>query len=146
MVGTLTIVIGLCGSGKSWFLNTMQKSHPVAKFFDEGLSDRGQSGIDRRKKVAIALKNGFDVYVGDLWCGWSARRRVVVKHLKQLVPKLRIVWFYYENSLCKANNNCRKRRNKRDAKGHVAINQRWSSRLTAPRGAIVMKIHQLGRK
>jgi hypothetical protein len=146
MSGTLTIVIGLCGAGKSWFLNKMRQTHPTAAFFDEGLSDRGKSGVARRKAVAAKLKRGGDVFVGDLWCGWAPRRKAVLKHLKQLVPNLKVVWFFYENTPRKANQNCRKRnRGRRDPAGHITINRRWSKRLTKPKGAIVLQIHMIGR-
>jgi len=147
MTGTLTIVIGLCGSGKSWLLKRLAKTHPKARIFDEGVADRGKwqkRGIIKRKTIARCLRRGQDVFASDLWCGYAPSRKIVLKHLRQLVPNLCIVWLYFENNIRAANNNCRLRKNKRDAKGHIKINRKWHKRLTVPRDAIVLKIHTLG--
>jgi hypothetical protein len=147
MTGTLTIIIGLCGSGKTWLLNKLHKAHPKAKIFDEGLSDCGywkKRGIERREKVARYLTRGYDVYAADLWCGWKPRRKAVLWHIRKFVPDLKVVWLYFKTNLRAANANCRLReKGRRDPKGHIRINNRWAKRLTAPKDAIIMEIYRL---
>ena len=121
----------------------MQKAHPKSKTFDEHLTNPDKLGDATRKQIVKLLKNGIDVYASDLWCGWTPSRKKVVKYFRRQIPKLRIMWLYYENSLSLANNNCKKRRNKGDAKGHIKINRQWSKHLTPPKNAVIMKIHKL---
>lgn len=143
-IGTLTIIVGLCGSGKTWLLDKLHKENPTSFKFDEGLSDCGywkKQGIKRREEVAKKLLRGYNVYVADLWCGYKPRRRAVLWHLKKLVPGLRVVWLYYENNIRKANYNCRNR-TKGDPNGHIKINSKWYKYLTPPKDAIIIKIYK----
>jgi hypothetical protein len=146
MAGTLTIVVGLCGAGKSWLVDHLARADLGARVVDEGCSDDGKRGATRRESVAWHLNLGRNVYVADLWCGWAPRRKRVVAHLRRLVPGLRVVWFYYALGLAAANSNCKLRRNKGDAAGHIRINMRWHARLTAPRDAIVLRTYRLDGK
>jgi hypothetical protein len=60
------------------------------------------------------------------------------------VPDLRILWYVYEVNLPAANANCWARGD--DPEGHIAINKRWASHMTAPDGAIVLRIHTESRQ
>jgi hypothetical protein len=140
VAGTLTIISGLCGSGKSWLLNHLHKQHPKSVAFDEQLSDRGKPGISRREQVARALNSGKDVFIADLWAGWPPRRRTILRHLRKLVPNLRIVWLVYENDIRKANRNCRARPD-RDPRGHMKINRKWAPLLEPPKNAVILRIY-----
>jgi len=142
--GTLTVVVGLCGSGKTWLLERVGQACPDVSTFDEGFSDRGPHGTARRRAVADVILSGRHVVVADLWCGYRPRRRQVLQNLRRMVPDVFVQWLWYENDLSTANHNCRLRTNKADAEGHVAINDRWSPHLTMPKGAVVFPIHAVG--
>ena len=145
MSGTLTVIIGLCGSGKSWLLNKLHQAHPGSMAFDEQMSDHGKPGIKRRKEIAKALKAGNDCFVADLFVGKAAKRRTVVRHLRKLVKGLRIVWMFYEVNLKRCNDNCGLRK-KGDPKGHRRINRKWAPLLEAPKQAIMLKTFKLTKE
>ena len=144
MNGTLTIITGLCGSGKSWLLNSLHTAHTGSMAFDEQMSDYGKSGKKRRKEIAKALKAGHDCFVADLFIGKAARRKTVMREMRKLVRGLRVVWMWYEVNLKRCNKNCEFRKN-RDPKGHKKINRKWAPLLSQPKNAIVLKTHKLNQ-
>jgi hypothetical protein len=137
--GTLSVVVGLCGAGKTWLLLRLSKASRKSALFDEGLTDRGKKGAARRQEIAECLLAGYDVFAADLWLGYEPKRKAVAAHLRKLVPDIRILWYFYEVNLPAANANCRLRRD--DPEGHIEINKGWAPYMTAPADAIILRIH-----
>jgi hypothetical protein len=136
---SLTIVIGLCGSGKTWLADMILA--PVK--IDEGF--RGKA--EKQKAVIAALQRGQDVVIVEAeYCREPARRQEdgapdgIEALVAGYVPGAVVTWMCVENDLHRANKNCWERTNKGDPQGHVNINKTLSPTYTYPPGAVVLRM------
>lgn len=60
-----------------------------------------------------------------------------------MAPSANIVWVAFENDLMTANDNCRHRKNKGDAEGHIKLNNLVSPQYTIPVGVTPLAIYRL---
>jgi hypothetical protein len=131
-MATVTFILGLCGSGKTWLADRII----AAKKFDEGFAIEQP----QRNALITELNLGNDcVVVETAYCRETARRQIVGK-LTSEVTNLKINWLCIENDLYRANKNCRERTNKGDPEGHVNNNLRLSPDYTYPESAVILKM------
>jgi hypothetical protein len=134
----ITFVLGLCGSGKSFYAQELHKQSG-ARVFENLLSDR--TGTYYREFLRY-VEAGNDCIVDEYqYCmGW--RREEILQDLSR-VPDRKIEWICFENDLQSANWNVTWRTNKSDSEGHRWINEWLTSRYTCPEGAKVIPITRL---
>ena len=132
---TVTFILGLCGSGKTWLAERIIAD----RTFDEGFI------CDKTQHVALidALRSGGDCVVVEIHYCRQSDRNTIVAELRAAVPEVRINWLCIENDLSRANKNCRERTNKvsdPDGEKHVGINGRLSPGYSYPDGGGVLKM------
>ena len=131
-MATVTFILGLCGSGKTWLADRIVAAR---KFDEQFLNDQAQHDA-----LIEALRSGNDGVVVEIaYCREDARQQIV-SELTKAVPNVRINWLCIENDLYRANKNCRERTNKGDPEGHVRFNIDVSPSYTYPDGAVILKM------
>ena len=130
-MGTLTIIIGLCASGKSHLLQEkIQKAKYGIFVKDEGFMTEHFEGCYRNLKAA--LENDIDaVLAGGEFC-YKNNQEIFETRLREDFEDIEINWIAFENDLEKANNNVKKRKNKEDVDGHIEINSRLTKNYHFP--------------
>jgi len=131
-----TIILGLCGSGKTYLSEKISKE-TGAKIFE---------GIEHHKTLPCIiqyLKNGHDCVLEEMAYSTKDGREYLVNALTSQVEGVVIEWICFENDLESANWNVQKRTNKRDIKGHISINMRLSKVYTYPDGATIIPISRI---
>src|ERR1043165_6554013 len=107
--GTLTLIIGLCGSGKTKFIEQLDID-PALKF-DEGF-DWNRRG--EHEAIIAALHAGKQCAAIEVeYCRAEARDRFVTK-IRSAVPGAIIEFVCFENDLVQASKNCAARKDGRD--------------------------------
>lgn len=131
-MATVTFILGLCGSGKTWLADRIA----AIRKFDEGfLSDQAQHGA-----LIESLKAGNDCVVVEVaYCKEEARQQIV-SEIAEAVSNAKVNWLCIENDLYRANKNCRERTNKGDPEGHVSINRNLSQSYTYPDGGVILRM------
>jgi len=139
IMGTLTIIMGLCGSGKSHLLAELISKSPMGAYVkDEGLLT--EHFEDNYKYLLDSLKNRINSFVaGGEFC-FKNNQEILISRLKKDIPDLKIEYYAFENDLEKANNNVKKRTNKSDVKGHMQINAKLSNDYYIPKGSNIVPI------
>ena len=131
-MATVTFILGLCASGKTWLADRIIAG---AKFDEGFLNDQAQ-----HTALLAALRSGQDCVVIEItYCRDDARKQIQGE-ITTNVPGTRINWLCIENDLYRANKNCRERTNKGDPDGHIRINQGVSPVYTYPDGAVILKM------
>lgn len=132
-MATLTFILGLCGSGKTWLADRIV----AARKFDEGfLRD-----ADQHAALFECLRNNQDCVVVEIsYCDASYRKQILEKLKTANIPGMTITWLCIENDLYRANKNCRERTNKGDPEEHIKINQELSRFYTYPDGGVILKM------
>ncbi|HKB37782.1 MAG TPA: hypothetical protein VKD72_15150 [Gemmataceae bacterium] len=139
---TVTFILGYCGSGKTHLADEMVRTLGV-KTFDEGFA------IDPAKRAELIadLRKGTDCAVVEIAFCFNGPREAFVDQLRREVSGVTIKTEYFEADLDKANENCRRRKNKGDAEAHVTINtHRIGSGYRIPPGVTPREIHQLPKE
>src|SRR5437016_6119523 len=95
---SLTFVIGLCGSGKTWHAERLQ-AETGAKLF-EGVVEKKQF-----PEVIECLLAGDNCIVEEISFCDANNRQVLVGNIARLVPGVEIKWVCLENDLEAANWN-----------------------------------------
>lgn len=129
---TVTFILGLCGSGKTWLADRIIADE---KFDDSFLKDQ-----NKHCALIDALGSGKDCIVIEIAYCCEKEREKIICEVTNAVPNVKINWLCIENDLYRANKNCRERTNKDDPEGHVRINQRYSPCYTYPDGGVVFKM------
>ena len=139
-MGTVTFVLGLAGSGKSWLVSRLK----VDRAFEEGF-DAPESREQFHAELLARLRAGQHCTVSEVAFLAPARRDEYVSRLTHdLNGNVRINWVCFDNNLAAADYNCRERANKLDDPGglrHMAINQLATRQYVIPEGAIVLKTY-----
>jgi hypothetical protein len=135
-MATVTFVLGLSGSGKTWLAERIKA---VAKFDESFLG----TPEDHQALVGL-LKLGKDCVVVDIGYCDQRHRDAIVQEITAAVPDARINWLCIENDLHKANRNCWERKDKGDPEGHARTNQIVSPLYTYSDGAVILKMWTQG--
>jgi hypothetical protein len=134
-VATVTVILGLSGSGKSDFLGRMVR----VKKFDEGtlpeLPDNWQRFLD-------ALASGQDCAIIEIRYLTEPARRKLVEEVRRVYPDTIFNWICFENDLETANSNCCNdpKRNEKTVNGDLFHNAQWTDLYEYPEGAVILKI------
>lgn len=131
-----TVVVGLCGSGKSYHTERLHKQTGASVF----------EGVVEKQQIPEAiewLRSGNDCIIEEISFCTAGNRAVVTKMLKQQVPGVEIAWFCLENDLDSANWNVRHRRNKGEVDRHLEINGRVSAEYSYPDGCEIVPITRI---
>ena len=123
---TVTFILGLCGSGKTWLAEQLHKE-TGAQLFDEPI------GRELQPTIVQCLKEGRDCIVEELFYCVPGYRDAMMSMLND-VPDLVIKFICYENDLEAANANVRRRTNKgRDRKRGIGKGVRNEWHLNFPK-------------
>lgn len=137
---TVTVITGLCGSGKSHLAEQLATGHAVK--FDEGfLATRSQ-----RRRFWRFVRAGVPCVVVDIGFCNPARRKRFRNQIARRAGAVRLRWIFFENSLCCANWNCIHRTNKHgrnQRQKHLKINRTLTMVYRIPPGARVRSIHRI---
>jgi hypothetical protein len=141
-MANLTVIVGYCGSGKSWWLRQRQNERPDAFLMEEAAQTYPDGGL--HGSVVAALDSGRDCFVGLMDCIRAENRQALEYSLNERVPGAMLAWVFYENDVDKANRNCeRDPERHRDICGNIEQNLRCRALYSIPPGAIVLPIHEL---
>jgi hypothetical protein len=119
-MATLTAILGLCGSGKSY----------RAKHMD-GVEVFGESLYAKLPELYAALNGGKDSVVTEIQLVQAHKRAEFVRLLDAHAPGTKVVWVPIENEVEKANRNCRRPERKAekpnyDPEAHVRMNEHYT--------------------
>jgi len=100
---TVTFVLGLCGSGKSWLADRI----PADIKFHDGfwLAERRSANV---AALIGTLRGGGEAVIVEIAFCWAPARQEILQALFA-VPDLSVRWICIENDLRKANANCLRR-------------------------------------
>ncbi len=130
MAGTLTLIIGLCGSGKSELIKQLDVDPKLR--FDEGF-DWNHEG--QHEAIVAALQVDKNCAATEVeYCRTEPRETFVAK-IRNAVPDANIEYICFENDLAQANRNCVNRKDGRDIRVLLAQNGRLSPQYTFPADA-----------
>jgi predicted kinase len=129
---TLTIVVGLPGSGKSEYIREYRAADPAALVVDDyhaGARDDSPAVTAGRAypDLITILRDGRDALVADIAFTDTWRREELARVVTSDVPGVVLDWVYFENDLtaCLANIARRNRPSR--------ATEEWAAREFAPR-------------
>jgi len=142
-LATLTVVVGLPGSGKSHLLCQLRESCTGLTVEDYHKNARSDSSLVTASRhyadLVRALREGRDCAIADVAFTDRRRRREVEKVFRRDVPGLSLDWVFFANDLEACVANIRRR-------GHpeADLEERVATTLSAtyviPRGAAALRI------
>jgi hypothetical protein len=137
-MATITVVLGLCGSGKSTFVRQIVG----VDVFDEGVAP----GWPKHDSFRNALAGGKDCAVVEVAYCMATRRDQFISGILRDHPGTTLNWVCFENDLDAANARCRSdaRRTPEQVRGNLEQNQRMSAVYTYPIGSIVLAVTGVG--
>ena len=138
---TVTFILGLCGSGKTWHGAKLLREGKVDEFIDENLLSPHHA--DQRKRLVRELRNGKNCAVSEILLLVPHHRDEFLQWLRSQAGDFKVEWLCIENNLEVANRNCEKRTNKGRAADHIAINEDFSPLYECPDGVDPEPIHEL---
>jgi len=131
----LTMILGLCGSGKSWLAERLGEQ-TGALLFDEPI------GRNHETEIVQHLRAGRNCVVEEFfYCVESHRSKFV--RLASAIPGVEIEFICYENDLEAANWNVRRRRNKGRVQEHLDLNNSVSPHYTYPDNSVRRPIFRI---
>jgi hypothetical protein len=144
-MAVVTLIVGLCASGKSWLAERMKEEDETLEVLDEGFPAPA-TGLSPQKyaKLREYLIEGKDCAVVEATLFYEPLRQEAIEALDG-VSDLEIKWECFEIDLAAANHNCLHRENKGDGPGHAALNTRWVTAVpcTYPEGANIRPIRRI---
>ena len=135
-MATLTFIIGLSGSGKT-YLSERLKTETGAEVFTNLLAN--DNGLTALMK---SLRDGKDCIIDEVRFCLPAYREQILQSLSQITG-LVMRWICYENDLETANWNVIHRTNKGDPEGHLDINLRLHPHYTYPDDSEIIPIQRI---
>ncbi len=143
-MATLTVIVGYCGSGKSWLLDAKRIEQPTAGFMDEGfLSPGNPRDLGLKAEVVKALGEGRDCFITLMDCGHPANKDALEREIAATAHGTTISWIFFEDDVSRANQNCSRDRKRTDPGGNIAQNNRWAKVYKIPPGSEVRPIFEL---
>jgi hypothetical protein len=139
-VATVTVILGLCGSGKSHFAERMVG----VKLFDEGVL----WGWPNWQPFCEALASGKDCAIVEAAFCFESNREVFLKKIREINPDTIVNWICLENNPVAADENCHNdsKRPKKHIEGNILQNDRVTKLYTYPEGAVILKIVGIPKK
>jgi hypothetical protein len=142
-MATAWFIVGYCGSGKTHRAEEMVRTLCVKEKFDEGFLICPA----QQTELIQALRNGVDCVVVEIGFCLEQNRKFIDRELRREVCGVKIEWEYFEADLQKANENCRRRKDKLQDPGglkHIEINtNRIGSLYKIPPGVRPQPIYQI---
>jgi hypothetical protein len=135
-MATLTFILGLSGSGKTYLSERLEKETGAEVFTNLLADDRALTALMK------SLHDGKDCIIDEVRFCLPAYREQILQSLSQLTG-LAMRWICFENDLATANWNVIHRTNKGDPEGHLAINLRLHPHYTYPANAEIVPIHRI---
>src|SRR5258706_3106909 len=134
-MATVTVITGLCGSGKSEYLKEMVGIIP----FDEGVRPDKPENME---KFLDALATGTDCAIVEIAYITDYGRNELVRLVRERFPDTVFKWIYFKNDLEMANANCLNdpRRDKKMREGNVANNMEWTQIYDIPDDGVLLEI------
>lgn len=140
---SVVFVIGLCGAGKSTFIEVLHREMGARVFRADDL------GVNYDRLLFRHLRAGHDAIVEDVTLGtWNPMPELwgITRCRRQFLPKLSTIpdlivhWHAFENDIRTANWNVSMRRSKRSAQAHIRINRMLTRRYSIPQFAWISDI------
>jgi hypothetical protein len=138
MMGRITFLLGLCGSGKS-YLGKQLSDDTGAKVYENLLSNNGA----RLPELVDTLQRGENCIVHEIAFCESEPRARIQEFLTSQVKGLKITWICFENDIETANWNVMHRNDGRDVEAHLSLNQWYRQVYTYPDGAEFRRITRI---
>jgi hypothetical protein len=136
---TVTVIVGLAGSGKSTradeLVDQAKAAGKALVKIDEQLWSRKYS--EKRDLLVRELRADNDCVVAEIAFCCRYDREDFIGWIESAVPGVEIRWICIENNREKANRNCRNRP-ERAPEDHVRMNDAVSPRYDCPEGAKVV--------
>jgi len=136
----ITFIIGLCGSGKSYYTEEISQTTGINVF--EGVG-KGIEGNSSWPIIINHLRSGEDCIIEEMDFCFQPPRDVVKNYINENVPGTFIKWICFENDLDSANWNVKKRTNKGEIENHLYINKQLHERYTYQAGAEIIAITRI---
>lgn len=137
-MSTVTFIVGLCGAGKSWYVDQIVADYKKADGF---LSPELMEG--NLRDLINTLNSGKDAAVGDIGFCLAEKRNKIMDRLAS-VPNVNIRWLCIENDVEKANRNCRGRDDGRDLQQLMRNNSALTVAYNSyPEGATILHMWPL---
>jgi len=131
----VTILIGLCGSGKSYTADEICR-HTGALFFDEPIGRKSEAEIAQR------LREGRDCVVEEAFYCIRNHRDGFLAVLSS-VPDVEIRFVVFADDIESANWNVQRRTNKARVPEHMAINAHLKAHFSFPDACEIRSIHRI---
>jgi hypothetical protein len=140
----LIVVMGLPGSGKTFYSKRLMKSG--LRCFDDFHADADGDSIEVAASpdwpdLKESLKTGVDAVVGDIAFCEPSRRAALMEAVRAEVPSVQIEYLAFENNPARCLENLI---NVADSDHRIAKLSEWAPRYVLPEGAIVMPIKYAG--
>lgn len=134
-MATVTVITGLCGSGKTYYAERMSG----VRVFNEGVRPDMHENM---QKFLDVLATGKDCAIVEVAYLTEYGRSELVRIVRDRFPETVFKWVYFENDLEKANSNCMNdaERDEEMRRGNVELNNRWTRIYKIPADATVLEI------
>jgi hypothetical protein len=141
-MATLTVIMGLCGSGKSHILMDLVGKSPMGAYVkDEGLLT--ENFEENYEYLLVSLQNGINSFVAGAEFCFKENQEFLENRVKKDIPEIVIEYVSLENNPEKANSNVKKRTNKSDVEGHIKINNELTNKYHIPEGSKIIPITEI---
>lgn len=144
--GTLLLVLGLAGSGKSRLIQLIKHDYLI----EEGFAISGDAESENIAALSANLRDGKFCIVSERKYRSKKERDIFLRKISSVLPLPPTVYFIcFEKDLEAANHNCVNRSNKsHDPSGeaHVEQNNRDFLNYEIPENAIIVKIHRISER
>lgn len=143
--GTLILIQGLAGSGKSHLIRFLKFDFMIEENF--AISDQAED--ENISILAKELRGGRYCIVSERKYRSTHKRNEFIEKLRRRVrpaPAPNIESIFFENDLDAANHNCQHRTNKANDPGgqrHIIQNKKDAEDYQIPDDAIVVKIYRI---
>jgi hypothetical protein len=150
------LIVGLCGSGKSHLAKELENAEAYVRLDETYPDDPGKKfSADPGSSLSTAkfdellrqLANSKDCAFTEAMLMFAVVRQEFEPCLKvlQAMPGVTIEWVFFVNDRDAANWNCLNDPNpdRKNAKGNVALNNRWYDHYDIPPGATVLPVARI---
>jgi hypothetical protein len=141
-IATLTIIAGLPGSGKSWYIAEREASDKLVLISDDFLAGSGTwrcADAPNFNNVVSAINSGADCIIADIAFCFSTKRSEVEQEIRMRCPDVKIEYVYFENDpeKCVANVITADRH---DTAARIARIREYAPRYDIPDGVVVRPV------
>lgn len=144
----IIFILGLCGSGKTYYAEQMKKKSQSLVIIDEGLDPHpnfDKKTFDQNySKLTSNVSKGIDCVVIEIVLCHEEVREMLLQKIKQDIPNVKIEWKCFENNLEKSNKNLEnndRKKIKPNIEGFKNINSMVYKYYTYPKDAEKLTIY-----